>query len=200
MSEFTRDELARAVTHICRTFAESRDQLNDLDSRLGDGDLGTTLAAIAAALEPKVDRFPADLGACFTEIANTIATISGSSFSAITMFGLLKVASQCKGRTSIPRKDVPGLIDLAAAEISRRGGAEAGDKTLVDGLAFVSRALRAQTGDASYSAVAKKAASDALAAFRDKPCKIGRARVAGERSVGVDDPGMFALYLAIAAL
>ncbi len=32
----------------------------------------------------------------------------------------------------------------------------------------------------------------ALDKFRDQPSKIGRARLAGERSIGRDDPGMFA--------
>lgn len=200
MSEFTREDLVRAATNICRQFADSTEQLNDLDSRLGDGDLGTTLAAISEAMRPRIDSLPNDVGACFVEIANTIAATSGSSFSAITMFGLLKAASHTKGRTTIAWSEVPELIDLATAEMSRRGGADIGDKTILDGLADVSQALRGQSSVNSYSATAKKAAKDTLAIFRDKPSKIGRARVAGDRNVGADDPGMFALHLAIEAL
>lgn len=35
--------------------------------------------------------------------------------------------------------------------------------------------------------------SVALAAFKDQQCKIGRARIFGERTVGMDDPGMVAI-------
>ena len=36
------------------------------------------------------------------------------------------------------------------------------------------------------------AARVTLAAFRDKPCRIGRARMYAHKSVGIDDPGMLA--------
>jgi dihydroxyacetone kinase-like protein len=37
-------------------------------------------------------------------------------------------------------------------------------------------------------------------AFRDRPCKVGRARMFGEESLGIDDPGMLVAYeLALAA-
>lgn len=200
MSELTRIELKSAITGICQKFSNSADQLNDLDSQLGDGDLGTTLAAISAALQPKIDGLSDDIGENFVEIANTIAATSGSSFSAITMFGLLKVASSTKGETSIPWSEVPDLIDLAIVEMSARGGAQIGDKTLLDGLVLVSQSIREKNDSDDCSTVAKRAVAAALLLFRDKPSKIGRARTAGIRSIGIDDPGMFALSLAINAL
>ena len=47
-----------------------------------------------------------------------------------------------------------------------------------------------------------KAASETLDAFRDRPNKLGRARMFGERTIGLDDPGMLAfsrLLIAVAA-
>lgn len=35
----------------------------------------------------------------------------------------------------------------------------------------------------------------ALDDFRDKPCKIGRARIFAERTIGMDDPGMVAFQV-----
>src|SRR5438093_1098010 len=51
-------------------------------------------------------------------------------------------------------------------------------------------------------AAALKAASETLDAFRDRPNKLGRARMFGERTIGLDDPGMLAfsrLLIAVAA-
>jgi hypothetical protein len=39
---------------------------------------------------------------------------------------------------------------------------------------------------------ARAAAGAALADFRDRPCRIGRARMFGDKSSGLDDPGMLA--------
>ena len=39
---------------------------------------------------------------------------------------------------------------------------------------------------------ARKAVSESLDHFRDKPCQLSRARIFAEKSVGLDDPGMVA--------
>jgi len=36
--------------------------------------------------------------------------------------------------------------------------------------------------------------------FRDKPNKLGRARMFGEKSAGLDDPGMLAIQEMVSAL
>ena len=36
--------------------------------------------------------------------------------------------------------------------------------------------------------------------FRDKPNRIGRARIFGERTIGMDDPGMVAFKIMVDAL
>jgi dihydroxyacetone kinase-like protein len=41
--------------------------------------------------------------------------------------------------------------------------------------------------------VARNAASKAIEEFRDKPNRIGRARMFAEKSIGMDDPGMVAV-------
>lgn len=45
-----------------------------------------------------------------------------------------------------------------------------------------------------------KAAGEALEAFRDKPNRIGRARMFADKSIGIDDPGMVALQRMVDAI
>jgi len=47
---------------------------------------------------------------------------------------------------------------------------------------------------------ARRGVDEALDAFRDKPNQIGRARIFAERTIGLDDPGMFALKVMVDAL
>lgn len=49
-------------------------------------------------------------------------------------------------------------------------------------------------------AAAKQGVDAALKEFRDKPNKIGRARIFAERTVGMDDPGMVAFKVMVDAL
>jgi dihydroxyacetone kinase-like protein len=200
MAGLDRDALTDAVRRVAARLEGAAAELNALDAQLGDGDLGGTLGAVAAALKPKVDTFPEDVGGCFMAIAQAIGATSGSSFAALSMFGVMKLAGGTKGRTDVPWAELPGLIDEAVATMSARGGASLGDKTVLDGLAAISTALRDAGNGADRAGIARQAVADTLDRFRDQRSKIGRARIAGDRSVGTDDPGMRALYIAVESL
>jgi hypothetical protein len=73
-----------------------------------------------------------------------------------------------------------------------RGGAKLGDKTVVDMVDAVGSTLDGVTDAATASARARAAADATLDAFRDQPNRLGRARMFGERTIGLDDPGMLA--------
>lgn len=103
---------------------------------------------------------------------------------------------------------LPALADaLAAAQgaVTDLGGAEPGDKTMVDGLAAFTAGLRAavERGDAiadgfrAAAAEARQAAADTA----DLDAVVGRAaRLGGERGRGSADPGATSLaYMLVAA-
>lgn len=199
MTMMNKQSLEEAILHICDQLVEAMDELNKLDSQLGDGDLGTTLNAIAKALQPKLTGFSDDIGTYFGSIAEVISKISGSSFSAVTMFGLLKISSLTKNRREINWAELPQLLDAAIAAMSARGGAKLGDKTVLDGLAAISEILKQNPTSQDISSLARVALEQALDEFKHKPSKIGRARLAGARNQEQNDPGMYALYLAVKA-
>lgn len=200
MSGFTSGQLLGILHRICKKLENSKSHLNDLDAQLGDGDLGSTLSQISSTLGPKLNKFPNDVGEIFEEVAKVIGATSGSSFCAITMFGLIKLSIATAGAHTVDWEDLPDLLDEAIGEMSRRGRAKLGDKTVLDGLAFISKELRNCSDSEKYSKVAKSAILEALNQFRDEPSNAGRARLASERSKGADDPGMYALYLAVEAI
>ena len=78
------------------------------------------------------------------------------------------------------------------------GSAALGDKTVLDTIDAAARALDSHPED-SVSAVIT-AVDETLALFRDRECKIGRARIFADRSVGLDDPGMVAFRVMVGAL
>ena len=77
----------------------------------------------------------------------------------------------------------------------RRGGAALGDKTILDSVHAVAEALREASDEATARRLAAEAARRTMDVFRNKPNRIGRARMFAERSIGQDDPGMLALNL-----
>jgi dihydroxyacetone kinase-like protein len=81
-----------------------------------------------------------------------------------------------------------------------RGKAELGDKTVLDALAAIEAATAGLDDPAAQLAAARQAVDEALGAFRGLPNKVGRARVYAERTIGIDDPGMVAMRVMLAAL
>ena len=74
-----------------------------------------------------------------------------------------------------------------------RGKASLGDKTVLDALDAAARAADGKSEPGEILAAAAAAVDATLAQMREMQAKIGRARIFGERSIGLDDPGMRAL-------
>jgi len=175
-------------------------ELNDLDAKLGDGDMGTTLATISRALRPEMESLPDDIGECLSRVVRVIGRTSGSSLSAVVMTGFHRAARATRGETSIPWAELAELISLAVNAMQERGGAKLGDKSVLDGLAAIANALAEEADPNAFAAVAVEAVTRAIAGYRDKPSRIGRARLAPQQGIGQDDPGMVALKRIIEAI
>jgi dihydroxyacetone kinase-like protein len=111
----------------------------------------------------------------------------------------MAVAKATKGRTEIDPSDIPDLVEKALAAMMQRGKASLGDKTVLDVLDAVARATQDAPSDELYGR-SLSAAREALEAFKKKPNKIGRARMFGDKSIGLYDPGQLALVRIIEGL
>ncbi|NIA69376.1 dihydroxyacetone kinase subunit L [Pelagibius litoralis] len=188
--------LRRAAWQLERRSAE----LNDLDARTGDGDMGSTLASISKALCDEIEDLPEELGECFGGVVRVIGATSGSSLSAVAMTGFHRMAAETKGRTTVPWPALGGLLQLAVKSMQERSGADLGDKSVIDGLMSVAEAVSEETDPTIMAALADAAVTRSLDTFRDRPSRIGRARLAPRQGIGQDDPGMVALKRVIEAI
>lgn len=88
-------------------------------------------------------------------------------------------------------------VHAAQAEISTVGGAEEGDKTLLDAAAPFSRTLAKAVADGKTLAQAWSVAVAAAAQGRDRTssysARRGRARTHADASIGTPDPGAVSL-------
>lgn len=196
----TREVLQGVFLRVCDRLEACSAELNDRDAKLGDGDLGSTLASIAGALRSRARTLPEDVGEALGQAVAAIAATSGSSFSAVAMTGLHRAATAAAGRTSVPWHELPGLLVLAQEAMGERGGARPGDKSVLDGIAAIARAIDSEPNPAGYVAAADAALAETLVEFRSRPCRIGRARLSALSGVGQDDPGMVALKRIVEAI
>jgi phosphoenolpyruvate---glycerone phosphotransferase subunit DhaL len=191
-----------ALLRCCDALEAAAPELNALDARLGDGDLGTTLSKCAGNLRDLLAAPPATLDALLKGCAQACARASGSSFGTLLAVGFLAAAKNVGERPALDRDALVVLLVAVAEALSQRGGATPGDKTMIDSVVAIASALR-DTKDLAPSALAftaRLAAGDALDVFRERPNRIGRARMFAERSIGLDDPGMVAVQRMVQAL
>lgn len=192
--------LKAALARWAQAMISAAPELNELDGRLGDGDLGATLEKCATNVNAALPTMPDTLEDVFKACAQACAKASGSSFGTLLAVAFLGAAKWVPPRQVLSRDELAQLLALSVQNLCARGGAALGDKTMLDALDAVGRALKQASPDADGRAVALAAVKQALDEFRDKPNRIGRARMFADRSIGMDDPGMVAILRMAQAL
>ena len=192
--------LSAALPRWCAGVHAAAPELNELDGRLGDADLGATLDKCATLVEQALPEMPDTLEGIFKRCAQASAKASGSSFGTLLTVALMTSAKRCAGVTLLDHPQLAALLAEVVTTLSARGGANLGDKTVLDGLQAIHTALAASPEGAEARRVASDAARTALDTFRDKPNRIGRARMFADKTIGMDDPGMVALLRMVDSL
>ncbi|WP_234188240.1 DAK2 domain-containing protein [Shinella sp. NM-101] len=181
--------LSSAVVTVNGAMGEMEQALNAADARLGDGDTGTMLARLFAGLAKTDISQTADVGAAFSALARAAAVSTGSSLGTLVATALMTLGRETKGRVAVDADEFATLLAAALDAMMSRGKASLGDKTVLDSIdAIVRRVSEEPTLPA-----AADAAMSALETFRSRPNRVGRARMFGDATIGVDDPGMLAV-------
>jgi dihydroxyacetone kinase-like protein len=125
--------------------------------------------------------------------------VSASSYGTLLATAAMSAAKTLKGRTEFSAAEISSLVEGAMTAMMARGKGALGDKTVLDTLDAIATATRDVPSDAMYDR-ARAAALETLEAFKDKPNKLGRARMFADASVGRYDPGQLALARILQAL
>ncbi len=195
-----RAALLGAIERLKAAAERDFDELNAADGALGDGDLGITLRRGMELVSEQAGDLPEDLGRALMTCAQAFTKSSGSSYGTLMATGLMAMAKALKGETSADFARTSELVAAARDAMQSRGKAELGGKTVLDSLDAVARATDGLESTEAVADAAALAVDEALAAFRDKPATIGRARMYAEKSVGMDDPGMLAMQRIVRAV
>src|SRR5690606_219661 len=119
--------------------------------------------------------------------------------------GALRSLGRAVGDSSVPEPaSVGAIVTAAVTSVRARGGADVGDKTMVDALVPFADVLASElAAGASVAAAlshAAQAASAAAAATADLVPRKGRARPHAERSLGTPDPGAHSFAVIVTAV
>ena len=190
------------VLAVADALQAAEEHLTALDSAAGDGDLGISMRRGADAMRLLPDSAwvsaPAALSAIGASLRRAIAGSSGPFYAT----ALIRAAR------TLPRTTPPGAADWAKAfraavdAIKKLGGAQPGDRTMVDALEPAADAFDTRIGDGAAAALHAAAAvakdgADKTAAMSPR---LGRAQYLGQRAVGTVDGGAAAVALWLGAL
>lgn len=195
-----RETIVAALPRLAAAAEAAAADLNARDGALGDGDLGVTVANGWAEAAREAEALPADLGAAFLAIAKAHQRASSSSFGTLTATALMAVARALKGRDAAPWGETAALFAAARDAMMARGKGALGAKSVLDAVDAAARAAEGLEDPDALRAALIDAADAALADFRDRPAGLGRARMFGDRTIGMDDPGMVAFRRLLDAL
>ena len=183
----------RVLAAICDRLILLEPELNRLDAKAGDGDTGSTVATGARSILAQTGALPlADRTALFAVIGDTLATAMGGSSGV-----LLSIFFTAAGKASGDGADLAASLLAGLERMTFYGGAQPGDRTMVDALSPALHAMAA--GGIRAAADAARNGAEATKAMRT--AKAGRSAYIGESDLeGVMDPGAHAVAEVFAAV
>lgn len=188
--------VAAFVNSICETLIASESELNKLDAQVGDGDTGSTFAAGARQIQRECADNQLPLNALPDLLAVTgerLSTLMGGSSGVLMAIFFTAAAQQLAEGDALPAALQQGL-----EKMKQYGGAQPGDRTLIDALQPAIEALVAGKSLAEAADAAQQG-SDATASMGK--AKAGRSSYLNSANLnGVSDPGAVAVARVFAAL
>lgn len=200
---------AQRIVAVLETFekvcADNEAELGRLDAVAGDGDHGQGMA-FGSRGAARAARSAAEQGAG----ARTILLLAGQAWAdsaggtsgALWGAALTSAGGVFSDTESADDQTVVDAVSAGIDAVVRLGGAEPGDKTMVDAAVPFRDALADAFDTAAGPAITTAAgvARDAAEKTADITARLGRARVLGEKSVGTPDPGARSFSLLMTAL
>ncbi|MBC8725707.1 dihydroxyacetone kinase subunit DhaK [Paraburkholderia sp. 31.1] len=198
--------LRRALEAVCECLLAAEPTLTEMDQRVGDGDLGISLARGARAVQLELDSYACATtpGAVLRGMSATLRRVVGGTSGPLYAVMLLRAAAALEQSGGTTARQWATAFSAGVDGLMELGGARPGDRTMVDALRPAADALHdalaqgASTDAALQATVA--AACDGTSRTASMHPRRGRSSYVGERALGHMDPGAHAVALWLAAI
>ncbi|MFE7750513.1 dihydroxyacetone kinase subunit DhaL [Streptomyces sp. NPDC057428] len=189
------DFFRRWMTATAAAVDREADRLTELDAAIGDADHGSNMRRGFTAVRDVLEKEPPATPGAVLALAGRqlISTVGGASG---PLYGtLLRRTGKALGDAQeVSPAELAEAFGAGVAAVAQLGGAQAGDKTMLDALLPAVEVLADSFEQAHEAAVAGASATIPLQARK------GRASYLGERSIGHQDPGATSAALLVGAL
>ncbi|MGE0718943.1 MAG: dihydroxyacetone kinase family protein, partial [Alphaproteobacteria bacterium] len=199
--------LPAAIDAIADALIANEARLTEMDRAVGDGDIGASLVRGAEALRAAVKAAPTDDAAAALRVLEAAwrRAVGGTSGPLYAMFLLHAADRLAAAKEGEPRgKTYADAFLAGCAGISALGGAQRGDRTMLDALLPAAEAFAREIASGAALAAAWRsaitAAEQGATAVRTMRARRGRSSYLGDRVIGAPDPGAEAVVAWLSAI
>lgn len=190
------------ILALAELFEEQKDNLCELDRKIGDGDHGVTMNIGYQAVKSTIHnelQVQDDIAKISVAVGKSFLDAVGSSVGPLYASGFLKSAVAVKNKTELDDTDLYQFWIAFSKGIKARGKAEIGDKTMIDTLEPFYLSLetsKSQTINFKEAfEIALLEAKKGMESTKDIVSNKGRSKRLGYRAQGHVDPGAMSAYL-----
>ncbi len=202
MEQLNPGDVIRMLGAVAEEMSAQRSYLIELDSAIGDGDLGITMekgyhAAYAFAKENPVMN-PGDL---LMRSGMQIVKVAPSTMGTLMGTGLMRGGKAVAGKETLSSQDMTAFFEGFLQGVMDRGKAERGEKTIVDILYPLVESMKAYQGTDIEGVLSAgvTGAHEGLESEKGMMSQHGKAAVFREKTREMTDPGSAAIIILIEA-
>ena len=191
-----RVKIIKEMRVVATDLVSREEELCKLDSYVGDGDHGVTIRKGFSNVLKGLELPASSIEEVFTHCSDAILDSMGGAIGPIFASIFMGFAMASTGKEEIQLNDWGLLFAKALEVVQTTGGAQPGDRTLVDTLNAAVDAFKDIDGKPAaevWKTVEEKAKEGALST-KNMRAKKGRARYLGDKSVGYVDAGSMSMY------
>ncbi len=173
---------------------ENENYLFNLDSKMGDGDLGLTMKNGFLKVDEELKSFnETDIGKIFIKVGVVMGSAVPSTMGTLMATGFMRAGKVIKDKTEIDLNDLILMFSSFTEGIMKQGKSKPGEKTIIDAmLPAVNELKNASVNNKSINEalyLAYYAAKEGLESTKKMTSVHGKAVYHNERSKGTEDPG-----------
>ena len=194
MEKLSLSDIKAFLSVMNKTAADNKEYLIELDSKMGDGDLGLTMSAVFAAIDEFAGSYADDdIGGLLMKGGMTMSKAAPSTMGTLMATGFMRGGKAVKGSTELGIVEVAAFWKAFVEGLMDRGKSKPGDKTIIDALFPASESFGASAAADEDIATAAAKAKAAAEKGRDDTVGMiaqhGRAAYYQEKSRELLDPG-----------
>ena len=193
-------EIKNMLLGIATMFQEKMDELAKLDSVIGDGDHGISMARGASVAYRNVSSMNDDeeMSEYFKVYGRSLVSEIGGAIGPLFGIVFTEFGKAIRTNGDLTAKSFADSLENSMLKVMEFGGAKENDKTMVDAMIPAAKAARegATNGKKLKEVVedAAKAAYEGVQATIQLRAKRGRSKFLQEKSIGYQDAGATSYY------